>query len=169
MANKKKLFAKIYDQYIDRIYRFIFFKIGSQETAEDLCSETFLKGWQAFKQNNAEIENPQAFLYKIAKNLIVDHYREKGKAQLVSTDVGQVLIRDSGIDLEKQSLQKSDLETIRTGLVGLKDEYQEIIILHYINDLSIPEIAKTINKTEGAARVQLHRAVKALKSCVKQG
>ena len=166
MKNLKKAFGQIYDQYVDKIYRFIFFKVSSQEIAEDLCSETFIRGWQSFKENNKEIKNPQAFLYKIARNLIIDYYREKSKVQFVSAD--SISIDDPETNLEKQSLDRSDIETIRMALADLKDDYREIIILHYINDLSIPEVAETMGKTEGAVRVQLHRAIKSLRNQIEQ-
>jgi len=166
MKNLKKAFSRIYDQYVDKIYRFIFFKVSSQEIAEDLCSETFIRGWQSFKENNKEIKNPQAFLYKIARNLIIDYYREKSKVQFVSADC--VSIDDPETNLEKQSLDRSDIETIRTAIADLKDDYREIIILHYINDLSIPEVAEIMGKTEGAVRVQLHRALKSLRNRIEQ-
>ncbi|PIU15604.1 RNA polymerase subunit sigma-70, partial [bacterium (Candidatus Gribaldobacteria) CG08_land_8_20_14_0_20_39_15] len=73
MANLRKKFSKIYDQYINKIYRFIFLKVNSQEIAQDLTSETFLRGWESFKEKNEEIENIQAFLYRIARNLVTDH------------------------------------------------------------------------------------------------
>lgn len=162
MNHKQKIFSQIYDQFIDKIYRFIFLKVNSQEIAEDLCSEAFLRGWQVFKENSQEIENPQAFLYKIARNLIIDHYRDKAKVQFVSADC--VSIDDPETDLTKQSLDRSDMETVRTFLAELKPEYQEIIIWHYIDDLKIPEIAKMLDKSEGAVRIQLHRALKSLKN-----
>ncbi len=62
MADLRKIFSKIYDQYINKIYRFVFLKVSSQEIAEDLTSETFLKTWESFK-NGTRIENPQAFLF----------------------------------------------------------------------------------------------------------
>ena len=52
MKNLRKIFSKIYDRYIDKIYRFIFFKVNSQEIAQDLTSETFLKTWESFKNGN---------------------------------------------------------------------------------------------------------------------
>ena len=162
MNHKQKIFSQIYDQFIDKIYRFIFLKVNSQEIAEDLCSETFLKTWQVFKEDEQEIENPQAFLYKIARNLIIDHYRNKAKVQFVSVDCAP--INDPGIDLNQESLDRSDMETVRTVLTELRPEYQEIIIWHYVDDLEIPEIAKMLNKSEGAVRVQLHRALKSLKN-----
>ena len=167
MSNPREIFSQIYDQYIEKIYRFIFLKVNSREIAEDLCSETFLRGWNVFKEDKNKVENPQAFLYQIARNLVVDHYREKGRTQFVSTD--NVPITDPRVNLEEESLWRSDLHTIKVGLINLKQEYQEVVIWHYIEDLSIPEIAKMINKEEGTVRVILHRALKSLKEELKEG
>lgn len=167
MSKIQKIFSQIYDQYIDKIYRFIFLKVNSQEIAEDLSSETFLRCWEKFKDKKEKIENPQAFLYQIARNLITDHYRDKARTQFVSTD--SVTISDPKTDIEEKSLASSDLDTIRTALGKLKQEYQEVVILHYIEDLSVTEIAETLNKSEGAVRVTLHRALKTLKQEVYQG
>ena len=166
MNNPRKVFSQIYDDCIDKIYRFIFFKVNSQEIAQDLCSETFLRGWQSFKNNKKKIENPQAFLYQIARNLVVDHYRDKGRTQTVSADC--VPIIDPGEDLEEQALLRSDLDTIKSALTGLKNEYQEVVIWHYIDDLSIAEISKMVDKSEGAVRVTLHRALKSLKNKIEE-
>jgi len=171
MANPRKLFSKIYDQYINKIYRFIFLKVNSQEIAQDLTSETFLKGWEAFKKsqnpgiNNQEIENPSAFLYKIARNLVIDHYREKGKTQIVSAEY--VSITDPRTNLEEEAMLSSDFNAIRGALNNIRDEYQTVVIWHYLDSLSISEIAKMLGKSEGAIRVQLHRALKALKNELK--
>ena len=160
MKKIKEIFSQIYDQYVNKIYRFIFLKVNSQEIAEDLCSETFLKGWQCYKEKQ-DIENPQAFLYQIARNLVVDYYRAKGRTQTVSVDC--LPITDPRIDLEAETMNNSDLDRIKSVLVNIKDDYQEAIIWHYIDDLSISEIAKMLNKSEGAVRVTLHRALKSLK------
>jgi RNA polymerase sigma-70 factor (ECF subfamily) len=165
MENPKQIFSQIYDSHIDKIFRFIFLKVNSQEVAQDLCSETFLRVWECFKDNK-NIDNPQAFLYQIARNLIVDYYREKGRTQTISIDY--VPIIDPGQDLETKTFQSSDLETIKASLANLKQDYQELIIWHYIDDLSVPEIAKMINKKEGTVRVSLHRALKALKNKTEQ-
>jgi len=159
MADQRKIFSKIYDKYIDKIYRFIFFKVNSQEIAEDLTSETFLKGWKAFQ--GQEIENPSAFLYQIARNLIVDHYREKGNASFVSVENIQVV---DPLNLEERTLLNSDMETIKVELANLRDDYREIIVLRYINEFSFSEIAKILDKSEEASRIQLHRALKSLKN-----
>ncbi len=161
MANPRKEFSKIYDKYIEKIYRFIYLKVNSEEIAQDLCSETFLKGWESFK-NNQNIENPSAFLYRIARNLVTDYYRQKGRAQIVSTEFTS--ITDPNPSLEERMTLNSDLEQIKTVLVDLKEDYQNVIIWHYLDDLPIPEIAKMLNKSEENTRVLLHRALKSLKN-----
>ena len=160
MANLRKIFSKIYNQYIDKIYRFIFLKVNSQEVAQDLTSETFLRGWESFKNGN-KIENPQAFLYQIARNLVTDHYREKGRTQVVSAEY--VPIVDPREDLEGKAILRSDINTIRLALANLKEDYQNVIIWHYLDDLPIPEVAVLLNRSEQATRVLLSRALAALR------
>ena len=163
MPDFRKKFSKIYDQNIDRIYRFIFLKVNSQEIAQDLCSETFLRTWEKFKQGKGNpIDNPQAFLYRTARNLVIDHYREKGKSRIVSAESAPII--DPREDLEEEAILRSDLQAVRAALTGLKDDYQDVIIWHYLDDLPIPEVSKLLDRSEAATRVLLHRALKALKT-----
>lgn len=166
MEEARKSFSKIYAQYIAQIYRFIFLKVNSQPEAEDLTSETFLRLWQKLSQNpgpdnNAGIENIQAFLYKIARNLTIDYYRQKGKVQFVSTE--NISIADSRQNLEEKINLKSDLESIKRALTDLKEDYQNVIIWRYLDDLPIPEIALLLDRTEDATRVLLCRALASLR------
>ena len=162
MANLRKIFSKIYDRYIDKIYRFIFFKVNSQEIAQDLTSETFLKTWETYQNGNPEIENIQAYLYKTARNLVIDFYREKGKVQIVSAE--NPLIPDPSQNLEEKAILSSDLDQIRQALTNLKEDYQNVIIWHYLDDLPISEISQMLDRTEEATRVLLHRALNALRN-----
>ncbi len=167
MANIKKTFSKIYDQYIDKIYRFIYLKVNSQEIAQDLTSETFLRGWEAFKKannptnNDRKIENPAAFLYQIARNLVIDYYREKDKNKTVPLEFQPII--DSRQNPKEDAIQRSEINMIKIALTGLKEEYQNVIIWHYLDDLSIKEVAKMMGRTEQATRVLLHRALTVLK------
>jgi RNA polymerase sigma-70 factor (ECF subfamily) len=173
MPKPEKKFSKIYDEYINKIYRFIFLKVNSQAIAEDLTSETFLRCWESFKKGEKSnpdsgngIENIQAFLYKIARNLVIDHYREKGKAQMVPVEFEPII--DPKQDLEKKSLFDSDINQIRLALTDLKEDYQNVIIWHYLDDLPVIEVAKMMGRTEQATRVLLHRALKNLKNKLNQ-
>jgi len=165
MANPRKEFSKIYDKCIDKIYRFIFLKVNSQEIAQDLSSETFLRGWEAYK-SNPKIDNPSAFLYRIARNLVTDYYRQKARTQFVSPEAVPIIDPNPGI--EEKAVLNSDLNTIREALPNLSEEYQDVIIWHYLDDLSIKEVAEMMGRTEGAARVLLHRALKKLRNVIKE-
>lgn len=166
MSNLRENFSKIYDKYVDKIYRFVFVKVNSQEIAQDLTSETFLRGWKSFQDQNKKIENHSAFLYQIARNLVVDYYRQKGKNSVISTE--NLPITDPRTNLEEGAIFASDLDVIKANLAGLKDEYQTVVIWHYLDDLSVPEIAKMLNKSEEGVRVTLHRALKALRDKVEE-
>jgi len=162
MPNPKKNFSEIYNRYVDKIYRFIFLKVSSQEVAEDLASETFLKTWETYKNGNPEIENIQAFLYKTARNLVIDYYRGKGKAKIVSADYRPII--DPKQNLEEKAFLNSDIENIKQALANLKEDYQDVIIWYYLDDLPISEISQMLDRTEEATRVLLHRALNALKN-----
>jgi len=165
MADKRKEFGKIYDKYINKIYRFVFLKVNSEEIAQDICSETFLKGWENYKETQntkAKIQNPQAFLYRIAHNLVVDHYRTKGRTQVISPEL--LPITDPSPSLEEKAVFTSDLNQIKLALSNIKEDYQNAIIWRYLDDLPIQEVAKMMNKSEETTRVTLSRALKALKA-----
>lgn len=170
---KKQEFSKIYDEYINKIYRFVFLKVNSQEVAEDITSETFSRGWQAYRdqrpktkdqretKNQKEIENISAFLYQIAKNLVTDFYRQKQKFKIVTVE--NVTITDPAQNPIESANLNAEMAIARKALSRLKDNYQDVIIWHYLDELSIPEIAKILDKSEGAVRIMLSRAMKALR------
>lgn len=166
MADARKTFSQIYDKYINKIYRFVFLKVSSQEIAEDLTSEAFSRTWVVFKENQDEIKNVRAFLYKTANNLIIDHYREKGRTNVVSVNNPSII--DPTQDLEKHVLLNSDMNNVKQALVHLKEDYQNVILWHYLDDLPISEVSELLNRSEQATRVLLHRALKALKQKIKK-
>jgi len=162
MSNLRKKFSKIYDQYINKIYRFVYLKVSSREIAEDLTSETFLRGWEAYQNQKTKIENIQAFLYQIARNLVIDFYREKGAANQVCIENCKEMA-DPQVNLEEKAAIFSDIDTVKTALAALKEDHQNVVIWHYLEDLSIPKIAKMMDRPEGTVRVILHRALKELR------
>lgn len=162
----KEAFGQLYDIYIDRIYRFIYFKVSKKEEAEDLTSQVFLKIWQHALEGKIKLGvSFQALLYKTARNLIIDYYRHaQGIYSLEEGEEKGQEIADESEDTEKKIDEATELENIEEKLKTLKSEYQEIIVLHYINELSVKEIADILNKKSGAVRVTLHRALKTLKN-----
>lgn len=163
----KKKFEKIYDKYIDQIYRFIFLKVSSQEIAEDLTSEVFLKAFEIFKKGEKEIKNERAFLYQIARNLVIDFYRDRARFKIIPTsDCKEIM--DENQNLEQKIFLDSEIEKIRETISSLKNEYQDVILLRYVDDLKIPEIAEILKKSEQNIRVLLHRALKSLREKIRK-
>jgi RNA polymerase sigma-70 factor (ECF subfamily) len=162
----KEAFMEAYDMYLDDIYRFIFFKVGSAEDAQDITSRVFLKTWNQVRENKlGDKKTLKALLYTIARNAVIDHYRNSANAATVDIDNrnNKVDIPDSERDMAKQAEIDSDMEIVREKMKELKDEYREILILRYINELSFGEIASITGRSKNNARVISHRALKALK------
>jgi len=163
-------FGKYYDYIVDRIYQFVFFKVSSRVEAEDITSSVFLKVWEQIQKEDVEIRNVRAFTYRIARNLVIDHYRDRAKyTSLEKTKradeeerefIKEALYDDSW--KEKMEL-KNDIVIVYKALGELKDEYREIIILRHINELSIKEISIIVGKNSGAVRTQLSRALTTLR------
>jgi RNA polymerase sigma-70 factor (ECF subfamily) len=162
LRKDKQAFVKIYNLYVDDIYRFIYFKVGHKEEAQDITSDVFLKAWNYIALNKIDkSKNLKALFYKIARNTIVDYYRSKKDTSplenLENTD-----LKDIKQDPQALTEIKDDYERILKLLNNLKEEYKEIIILKHINELSWKEISQTLSKSKGSLRVLLHRATKAL-------
>ena len=160
MSETKQLFTVLYDEHITKIYRFIYLKVDSSETAEDLCSEVFVRVWKGFSDiESKQVENPQAFIYQIARNVIADHYREKSKAKIVAIEE---VVEDTE-SVEEQTMVNLEMDRVQKTLSKLKEDYQNYIIWRYLDELSIPEISQIIGKSQDSVRVGIHRALQALK------
>lgn len=157
-------FGDIYDAYVTPIYRFIYFKVSSAEQAEDLTSETFLKAWRYLTEKR-DVQSLQAMLYNIARSVVIDYYRasaqERGNASL--DDVPESFLDDKkSARLLKEIDTNFETTRVLETLRGLKDEYREIVVLKYFDELSTGEIAKILDKTASNVRTTLHRATKTL-------
>ncbi len=161
-------FGRIYDRYVTSIYRFVFLKVPSKEVAEDVTSETFLRTWQ-FIQSSAEITHIRALLYRIARNLVADHYRRQepqtlssvtNEGDFTSTPV-QADISDTGSG-RRLIEARADLALVLENVSQLKEDYQDVLLLRLVDGLSFGDIATVLEKSEGNVRVIFHRALKAL-------
>lgn len=158
----KEAFGELYDFYAPKIFRFIRLKVGSQALTEDLVSESFLRIWEYLQKEGVEVkESFQALLYKIARNLIVDHYKRKSTGEiLMDDDFREFLERKPAKDEIKSKEQASE---IHSALINMKEEYQNVVIWYYIDELSVEEISNIMDKSQGAIRVLIHRALNSLK------
>ncbi len=165
MDNLNEQFSQIYDQYIDKIYRFVYLKVGGQEIAEDITSKVFTKGWEAFQGSTEGIKNPGAFLYQIARNAVVDHYRAKDRSKTISVDAGPE-IADPGTSAQDKAILNADVGLIKKSIQKLKKEHQDIIIWYYLEDMPVAQIAELLGKPAGTVRVMLHRGLNDLRDVI---
>ena len=167
----KEAFIEVYDNNVKEINRFVYFKIGKREEANDLTSVIFLKAWNHIQNKTLEDANTlRSLLYKIARNSIIDYYRETGNKLTVSIDDEdhRVDVVDEKTNSLEMMEQNDDIKLIKSQLPFLKEEYREIIIMRFINDLSLEEIAEISGKTKGNIRVLIHRALNALRELVEK-
>lgn len=160
-------FAGLYDIYVKRIYRFVFFKVSGHEEAEDITSEVFLKVWN-YIVGNKEVKSFSGLLYRMARNCIIDLYRSKShqaNPMLLSQLPEGVELGDKNKFVEKLKI-KTDNEQIILAIKKLKQEYQEVLTFKYIDELTTNEISEITGKGKVAVRVTLHRALKKLKELV---
>ncbi len=160
-------FGKIYDLYAHRIHRFIYFKVASVEEAQDLTADVFLKVWSyLLDERGKEVRHLSALLYGIARNRVIDHYRSKsGRETLPLPEEAEERIADDRAD-QKKTDAKIDVSMLEKHLRSLKDEYREVLVMKYLDELETFEIARILGKTQGNVRVLLHRALDAIKDRV---
>ena len=118
-----------------------------------------------FSQPGAKIKSPGAFLYQVARNAVVDYYRQRGRSKVVSVEVSPQLA-DPGTNAQDKAILNADIALIKGAIGKLNKEYQDIIIWHYLEDMSIGEISLLLNKPEGTVRVALHRGLKQLREVI---
>ncbi len=157
-------FGLLYDHYQPQIYRFILVKVSRREEAEDLAHQVFLSAWQNIRSYRDMGFPFSSWLYHIARNQVIDHYRsarEHADLEQVENDLA------SGLEIEESTETRLQMEKVRAALKKLKPLYQDIIILRFIEEMPIREVANALGKSEGAVKLLQHRAMKQLQKALK--
>jgi len=160
-------FGDVYDQYVDKIYRFVFLKVNSQAVAQDLTSETFTRTLEYVNRNkDKKIDNMQAFLYRTALNMVTDYYRKKSRQDVPLEYESQHVVEVEVPERDRAdvaAMQNEQIGQIRTALAQMEGEHVDVVMWHYVEDLSTKEIADILGRPEGTIRVMLHRGLKELR------
>lgn len=157
-------FAQLYDAYVERVYRYVYFRVSDDAEAEDLTSQVFLKAWEHLNKFQPGSSPFLAWLYTIARNQVIDHYRTHietvplEKAAAVASRVNAV---DEQVEL------RFELQAMRDALQFLTEEQKQVLILKFIAGLETREIARLMKKAEGAIRALQMRALQALAKYLK--
>ena len=166
----KNYYNEIYDKHIKEVYRFVYLRTSSTEISQDICSDVFFKFYNNTKNKPAKyLKNPRAFIYRIARNKIIDYYRTNKKVLSVEELSEDVILNEALADNSaEEKIKKEDIQQIiQKGLQQIKPLYADIIIYKYIEELSNQDISNILNKTEGNVRVLIHRALIALKDKIR--
>lgn len=143
-------FIKIYDEYFDDIYRYVYFKTGSRWETDDLVSEIFRK---AFEKVSSINNNPKAWLFTIARNTVIDFYRKR--KDIASSDILDEYTHPNCFEQEIE--KKEEVYFLKNALSFLTKEELELINLHYFSDMTYREIGETLGKTEASVKSKVNR------------
>ncbi|MGA8116860.1 MAG: ECF subfamily RNA polymerase sigma factor, BldN family [Actinocatenispora sp.] len=171
-AGDTDAFGKIYDRYMDTVFRFIYFRVSTRQLAEDLTSETFLRALRRIGSFTWQGRDLGAWLVTIARNLVADHFKSGRYRLEVST--AEVLDADRPERGPEGSPEAAvlDMLTNRTLLEAVKrlnPEQQECIVLRFLQGFSVAETAQTMGKNEGAIKALQYRAVRSLARLLPEG
>lgn len=158
-AGNAQDFGALYDAYVKKIYNFIYFRTHHKETAEDLTSQVFFKALEKIRQFNLERGSFSSWIYRIARNAVIDQYRTK-KDDTAFEDALEV---KSSENIENEIDNKNTLREIEKYLHTLKPEQREIIIMRVWDELTYQEISEITEKSEGSLKMMFSRTIAELR------
>ena len=165
MPNQKHIeslkheFHEAYELHADSLFRFSYFKLSDREKAKDIVQDTFVRYWE-YIAADGKVENVKAFLYRIANNAIIDIYRKKKEISLdILEDEGfEPSDPESHHEMSRSIDSKSALQLVNS----LEEKDRWIIVMRYVEGLSVKEIAEVLDERENTISVKIHRALKEL-------
>jgi RNA polymerase sigma-70 factor (ECF subfamily) len=155
--------TSLYDQYLDQIYNYVFYRVGNTQDAEDLTEMVFLKAFEYLSRSKSgkKLENARAWIFRIAHNLVVDHYRTKKSYTSIDDDF---LIHSSDPQPETAFQQKEEFQGMIKALKSLDPTFQQVLICRFIDGLSHRETARIMNIKENHVRILQFRALKKVRA-----
>jgi RNA polymerase sigma-70 factor (ECF subfamily) len=158
----KTQFLSAYDAYGNAIFRFCVLKVSNRELAQDLSQEVFMRYWQSLRKGE-DFKNERAYLYTLARNLVIDWYRKKKEASLDAlTDAGLEFKGDGAHSITDKSEVREILEVIDK----LDEDDREALLLRFVEGFSPKEIAELLDESANVISVRIHRALKKVQELI---
>ncbi|MBI2010833.1 MAG: sigma-70 family RNA polymerase sigma factor [Candidatus Colwellbacteria bacterium] len=161
-GGEAEAFGLLYDYYLPKIYRFVLLKVSHREEAEDLTHQTFLKAWQNIDQYDFRGHSFGSWLYRIARNAVIDYHRKGRISPAFSLDDFELELPGQERSPEELLESRLETETILEAIRELKEIEQEVLLMRFVEELNTKEVAEIVKKTEGAVKLIQHRALKSL-------
>ena len=157
----REAFTSLYDKYVENVYKHIYYLVPNKSDAEDITQEVFIKAWKAIDKYRYTGAPFVAWLIKIARNLMMDHYKVR-KKEVPLLELEGCSQTD---ETNPEAIAEANFNRnyVRKAILKLKGEKRKVIVMHFIDGFSYKEIAKLLNKSEGAVRVIQYRALNDLR------
>jgi RNA polymerase sigma-70 factor (ECF subfamily) len=154
-------FGELYDRFVERVYRYLYFRTGSHPEAEDLTEQVFLKAWEAIGRYRWQGRPFLAWLYRLAHNTHIDHVRTQKPTLSLNNDERPVELASAAAAIELARTLDADLLARALGQLTL--DQQQVIVMKFLEGLDNEQIAQTLDKREGAIRALQMRALMSLR------
>jgi RNA polymerase sigma-70 factor, ECF subfamily len=166
----RRAFGELYEQYLDKIYRYIYYKVGQRAEAEDITSQTFLKAWDAIGDYEWRNHPFGAWLFRIAHNLVVDYHRARRESVTLDDASPQLEHKASRDEIrpEKVLAELIAADRVQQAIGRLTEEQQQVLVLRFFEGLSTGEVAQLMGKRRGAIRGLQFRALSALRDLLQR-
>jgi len=169
-AGDAEAFGELYDRYLDLVYRYVYYRVGSAQVAEDLTSETFLRALRRITSFTWQGRDVGAWFVTIARNLIADHYKSsRYRLELTTDDVTESGARLTTDGPENAVLEGMQNTVLLAAVKQLGAEQQECIVLRFLQGLSVAETAQAMGKNDGAIKALQYRAIRSLGRLLPEG
>jgi RNA polymerase sigma-70 factor, ECF subfamily len=154
--------SELYDRYAPLIYAYLYRRVQNAQVAEDLTGDVFVRMLRAIRQNRFSNVSFEGWLYRIAHNILVDHYRKSNGDPEFDIDLHEGQMADEE-DLDAGLTERLSRGSLRAAMAHLSDLQQQVLVLRFGEQLATHEVAQVMNKTPNAVAVLQHRALNSLR------
>ena len=159
--------GQLYDAHHQALFRYVWSRVGERALAEDLTGEVFMRMLSALPRYRVSAAPFRAWLYQIAHNLVIDHYRKAGNH--VNLPLQQVdMVGSAVMDMTASVEEQLTLERVHQALAGIDVTQREVVTLRFLSGLSLQEVAAALGKSENAVKALQHRGLSALRQALTQ-
>lgn len=158
-------FAQLFDRYYDRVYRYVYYRLGRSEDADDVTQQVFLQAWRALGRYRQTGSSFVAWLLTIAHNTAINFIRRTKTAHYLEYDLPETRPQS---DPEHMAEVRFEQARVRRAVLKLTPDQQQVITMRFLEDLDTHEIAAAMGKTEVNVRVIQHRALEQLRRILEQ-